>query len=103
MSRSPCHFYPFNQTSTNLARFPLSVIHPGDIPIITIDAFNISEVAERRAAFANAVLQDLDNTGMELLNLFALQVSTMSLGVDFTEKERFIGVDVADACDQSLI
>lgn len=65
MGGSPAEFDSFNGCSTGAAVFASAVIDPGLTAILTVDAFDIAEVAEGGSPCTDAVLENLDDRGVE--------------------------------------
>ncbi len=103
MRRSPRQFHPCDRGTAGLTGLAFPVVDPGDIAVVAIDAFDVAEVAEGGAAFANTVLEHLDDGGVEELDLLGLEAGAVGLGIDFAEEEGFVGVDVADSGDEGLV
>ena len=78
-------------------------IDRGLAAVVAINAFEISEVAEGRASCPNALSKHLDEADAQLIELGAIQLASCGVGSDARCKQAFVGVDVACACDKSLV
>ena len=69
MTRSPRQFQPFNRCATHAARLTCSIVHPSNAAVVAVNALNVKKIAKRGAASVEGVLQDLNNGGVQALNL----------------------------------
>ena len=100
MGAAPSQFDPFDGGSAAQARLACSPVNSGLASIVSIHAFQITEVAESRSANANADLQDMHQAVAQFLQLFAIEPTRGGLWCDARDEQAFVGVDVASACHQ---
>ena len=103
MGAAPRQFHPFNRCSAGQAVFAGSTVDSGLASVVSIDAFQITEVAEGGSAHANADLQHMNQAVAEFLQLLATETTSGCVWCDPGDEQALVGIDVASACHQGLI
>ena len=92
-----------NRCSADEARLIRSTINRCQASVVSIDALEITEVAECGSAGSNTSFQYRDQGVMEALQLLSLQVPSWCVRSNACFKQAFIGVDISCTCHQSLV
>lgn len=82
---------------------PFAVIDVEMLLMMALATLTVAVIAERRTAVPEAFAQDLLHRCLQSLIFFARQAHGRTRGINPREKQRFIGIDIADARDAPLV
>lgn len=103
MGRSAPQLQPLDRRPAGTTGFTSAAIDPGLATVIAIQALQISKITKGRPPGTNAVLEHLDYAAVEDGDRRGLELVAAGFGVNFAQEQGFIGVDIADSGDQSLV
>lgn len=96
-------FEPLDRRAALTTGLAIAAIHPGFATVVAVDALQVPKVAERGAPGPDTFLEDVHDVVVERLALAGGEVGGDRCWSNATQKERFVGVDIANACNQRLV